>query len=193
LAAEIKNINQLSRKMMNPRNFFLIGAVSILIPISSVLAVTKTHSAPIIAQGTQNQRPDREGEPSDGFAPPPPSGGRGEQRGNGELPWAKEINLSSEQEAQIKQLHEKGKKDTKSLSSQLMEAHKQMRSLFASGASPEKLRKQYQTVQGLRQKLDNKRFEMMLAERQVLTAQQRNQLGKLMEQRQVRKRQLQLR
>ncbi len=173
--------------MINPRNLFLIGPLSLLIPISSALAITKTHSAPIIAQGRQNQRPDGEGEPSYGFPPPRPSGRRGEQRGNGEPPWAKEINLSSEQKAQIKQLHEKAKKDTKSLSLQLMEADKQMRSLFASDASPEKLRKQHQTIQGLRQKLDNKRFETMLAERQVLTAQQRTQLGKLMQQRHARK------
>ncbi|MEO3705169.1 hypothetical protein [Trichormus azollae] len=83
------------------------------------------------------------------------------------------MNLSSEQKAQIKQLHEKAKKDTKSLSSQLMEADKQMRLPFASDASPEKLRKQYETIQELRQKLDNKPFEMMLAEGQVLTTQQR--------------------
>jgi Spy/CpxP family protein refolding chaperone len=72
-----------------------------------------------------------------------------------------------------------------------MEADKQMRLLFTSDASPEKLRKQHQTIQRLRQKLDNKRFEMMLAERQVLTTQQRTQLGKLMEQRHARKLQLQ--
>jgi periplasmic protein CpxP/Spy len=171
---------------MNPRHLFLIGAASLLIPMTSAIAITTTKSAPIIAQAPQNQRPDAEGELGDGFPPPPP-GGRGEQRGNGEPPWSKEINLSSEQKAQIKQLHEQAKKDTESLRSQLMEADKQMRSLFASDASPENLRQQHQKIQGLRQKLDNKRFEMMLAERQVLTAQQRTQLGKLMQQRQGKK------
>lgn len=174
---------------MNPRHLLLIGAASLLIPVTSAIAVTTTKSAPIIAQAPQNQRPDGEGELGGGFPPPP--GGRGEQRGNGEPPWAKEINLSSEQKAQIKQLHEQAKKDTESLRSQLMEADKQMRSLFASDASPENLRQQHQKIQGLRQKLDNRRFEMMLAERQVLTAQQRTQLGKLMQQRQGKKSQSQ--
>lgn len=86
--------------MINSRNLFLIGAVSPLIPISSALAITKTYLVPIIAQGIQNQRrPNGEGEPGDSFPPPPPSGARGEQRGNGEASWAKEINLSSEQKA----------------------------------------------------------------------------------------------
>jgi hypothetical protein len=85
--------------MINSRNLFLIGAVSLLIPISSALAITKTYLVTIIAQGIQNQRPNGEGEPGDSFPPPPPSGARGEQRGNGEPSWAKEINLSSEQKA----------------------------------------------------------------------------------------------
>ncbi|MBK1987446.1 Spy/CpxP family protein refolding chaperone [Sphaerospermopsis aphanizomenoides BCCUSP55] len=172
---------------MNPRNLILIGAVSLLIPVSSAIAVTKTHSAPMIAQGSQNQPPAGDGDPGDGFPPPPPGGGRGERGGNGEPPWTKDINLSSEQKERIKKLHEQAKKDTESLRSQLMAADQKMRSLFASDASPEQLRKQHQTIQGLRQKLDNKRFEVMLAERQVLTAQQRSQLGKLQQQRQGRK------
>jgi Spy/CpxP family protein refolding chaperone len=167
---------------MNPRNLFLIGAVSALIPISSAMALPTTLSAPIIAQAPPSQ-PLGEEFPGDDV-PPPPRGGR---EGNGEPPWAKEINLSNEQKEKIKKLHEQAKKDTESLRSQLMAEDKQMRSLFASDASSEQLRKQHQKIQGLRQQLDNKRFEVMLAERQILTAQQRSQLGKLMQQRQGRK------
>jgi protein CpxP len=167
---------------MISRNLLLIGAASLLIPVSSAFAVTQTHSAPIIAQASPNQAPaDRE--PGD-FPPPPPEGGRNEKRGNGEPPWAKEIGLSSEQKAKIKQLHEQAKKDSESLRTELRQADEKMRSLFASDASADQLRQQHNKIQSLRQRLDDKRFETMLAERQILTAQQRSQLGKLMQQRQ---------
>jgi len=45
------------------------------------------------------------------------------------------------------------------------------------------LRQQHQEVQGLRNQLDNQRFETMLEIRQVLTPEQRTKMAELMEKR----------
>jgi len=45
------------------------------------------------------------------------------------------------------------------------------------------LRQQHQEVQGLRNQLDNQRFETMLETRQVLTPEQRTKMAELMEKR----------
>ena len=62
-----------------------------------------------------------------------------------------------------------------------------MRSLLASNASEEQLRKQHQNIQGLRQQLGNNRFETMLQVREILTPEQRTQMAELMEQKRGRR------
>jgi Spy/CpxP family protein refolding chaperone len=57
-----------------------------------------------------------------------------------------------------------------------------MHSLLTSDASTDKLRQQHQQIQKLHQQLDDQHFETMLAVRQVLTPEQRQQLDKLMQQ-----------
>jgi hypothetical protein len=53
-----------------------------------------------------------------------------------------------------------------------MAAEQQLRSLLQSQASIQSLRQQHQKVQQLRQQLDDNQFDALLAERQVLTAEQ---------------------
>ncbi|HBB36054.1 MAG TPA: hypothetical protein DDZ80_16095 [Cyanobacteria bacterium UBA8803] len=160
---------------MNLRYLFMLGTASLLIPMGSAIALSQTASQLIaatpvaaIAQVPQCPAP-----------PPPPPMAQGRSGGNPEPPWAKDLNLSTEQQEQIAAIHEQARKEGEGLREQLMAADNQMRSLLASDAAPDRLRQQHQQIQALHQQLDNNRFETMLAERQVLTPEQRAQLGKL--------------
>lgn len=174
---------------MNLRYLFVLGTASLLIPIASAIAFGQTESAP---RGTEPPfSRDRQG--SD--CPPPPPGmgdrpprpmGEGQRGRNPEPRWAKDLNLSTEQRNRIKAIHEQENKDTEELREQMREAHQEMRSLIDSDTGSEQLRSQHQKIQTIRQKLDTRHFEMMLAERQILTPSQRTELGKLMQQRQGR-------
>jgi len=104
-------------------------------------------------------------------------------QGNPEPPWMKDINPSTEQRERIKAIHEQSRKDTEDFLQQLHKAEDQMHSLLTSNASLDKLRQQHQQIQKLHQQLDDHNFETMLAVRQVLTSEQRQQLDKLMQQR----------
>ncbi|HLO86433.1 MAG TPA: Spy/CpxP family protein refolding chaperone [Nostocaceae cyanobacterium] len=151
---------------MKARHLFLIAAASLLIPITSAIAFAQTPPSESFGQSQ--------------FSPPP----RGDKQGANSLPpWANDINLTDAQKQQLKALHEQARKDAEPLGQQLREADEKMRSLLASDTSNEQLRQQHQKIQALRQQLDNKRFETMLAERQILTPEQRTQLSQLMQQR----------
>ena len=113
--------------------------------------------------------------------PPPPMMGM-ESESQTEPPWAKNINLSNEQRSRIQAVHEQGIKGIQKIQQQLFEADGKMRSLLESSTPLEQLRQQQQYIQTLRQQIDNNHFEMMLAERQVLTQEQLIQLKELMQQ-----------
>jgi len=163
---------------MNWRFLLLTSTVSVLLPIGRVVAIAQT--------GSQATSPANNAPPLNFvaqmplFPPPPPPPGMGGE--SPEPPWAKGLNLTAEQKQRIKTIHEQAKPEIEGMRQQLMEADKQMRSLLESNTSTEELRKQHQKIQSLRQQLDNKHFEMMLTEREVLTPQQRNQLNQLMQQ-----------
>ncbi len=158
---------------MNWRYLFLLSTASLLLPIASAVAFNQIKSASIGDSSNSStfiaQMP-----------PGPPPRGEAQPGGGLEPPWAKDLNLSTEQRDRIKTLHEQAQKEIEGLRQQLLEADKQMRSLLASDTSSEQLRQQHQQIQTLHQQLDNKHFEMMLAEREVLTPEQRSQLAKLM-------------
>ena len=59
----------------------------------------------------------------------------------------------------------------------------QLRDLMASNASTEEIRAKYQQVQQLRQQLEDVSFESMLATREVMRLDQRQQYAQLMEKR----------
>ncbi|MDX2213490.1 MAG: periplasmic heavy metal sensor [Oculatellaceae cyanobacterium bins.114] len=88
-------------------------------------------------------------------------------------PWARNLDLSSEQRSQLQTIHEQARQSGDALHQQLVAAEEQLRSLLQnSDTSIEALREQHQQVQQLRQQLDENHFEALLAERQVLTSDQ---------------------
>lgn len=94
-------------------------------------------------------------------------------------PWARDLNLSQEQRSRLKAIHDSARQEIDSLQQKLMSADQQLHSLLQSDASIQQLRQQHQVVQQLRQELDTQHFEILLAERQVLTS---DQLAKLIQQ-----------
>jgi Spy/CpxP family protein refolding chaperone len=119
---------------------------------------------------------------------PPSSPDQPDAEGTRLPPWADAINLSTQQRQQIQALHQQTKNDTQALRQQLQQAEQQLRSLLAGNASDDQLRQLHQQIQPLRQQLDDKRFDMLLAERQILTPEQRTQLAQWMQQHQPQQR-----
>lgn len=106
--------------------------------------------------------------------------GEGRGRGLGRL---EQLDLSDEQKAEIKAIHEQAKADTEDLRGEMREAKEAMKNLFANDASENQLRRQHQAVQNLHQELGTERFETMLKVRRVLTPEQRARMVELRQQR----------
>jgi len=141
----------------------LLGFTVLLIPVAQALPMPDTST--ILAQMFSDM-------------PPPPR----ESGKDGVPPWFNELNLTSEQQTKIRALHTDFKENNEDTHQQLRRASEQLRSLMDGNSSDESIRKQFRVVQDLRQTLDNAQFEMRLAERKILTAAQRQQLGQWMEQ-----------
>jgi periplasmic protein CpxP/Spy len=152
---------------MNIRSLLVLGAVSsILIPLSNHIAVAQNNQSSIIRQQPRL------------IAQEPPEGGRGygsKQRKD----FMKDLNLSSEQQTKIKAIRDQNKQDTQGLREQLKTLHQQMKSLGVN-STDDQLRQQHEQVKNLRQQLEDKRFEEMLAIRKVLTPEQRAKLAQKM-------------
>ena len=106
--------------------------------------------------------------------------GGGRERG---MAWLEQLDLSDEQKAEIKAIHEEAKADTEDLRGEMKEAKEEMKNLFANDASENQLRAQHRVVQSLHQELGTKRFETMLDVRRVLTPEQRARMVELRQQR----------
>ena len=106
----------------------------------------------------------------------------GNRRGGGMKKILEQLNLTPEQSQKIDAIHEQFHSDKESLFEEMRTNHQEMRSLFASDASSQELRKQHQKIQDLHQQLGNNRFETMLQVREILTPEQRSQLAELMKQ-----------
>lgn len=98
---------------------------------------------------------------------------------DGPPPMFEQLNLTEEQQEQIRTLHEQTMATTESQRQQLQEAHEEMRSLLTSDASADELRQQHQDMQQLRQTLETQHFEMMLSIREILTPEQRAELAEM--------------
>jgi len=155
---------------MMKRYLLVLGAVSLIVPmaIAQPQLPKLTFGESAIAQLPP--------------CPPPPPHLRGMEAGNlPEPPWAKNLNLSTEQRSRIQAIHQQGIKAIEEAQKRLFAADNQMRSLLESSVPLAQLRQQHQQIQALRQQLDNNHFEMMLAEREVLTPEQVIDLKRVMQ------------
>jgi periplasmic protein CpxP/Spy len=166
---------------MKVRSILLFAAAALMLPIGGALIAHNgfsSGSAYAESSGSalnllaQNTTPDQE--PA-GKMHRKDMGGMGAE-------WGKELNLTAEQQAQIKTIREQEKTASQSLRQQMQTARKQLGTLMAGNASDAQLRQQHDQVRQLDQQLGDRRFDTMLKIRSVLTPEQRTKAAELMKQ-----------
>ena len=94
-----------------------------------------------------------------------------------------ELNLSADQQAQIKSIQEQSKTSNSGLREQVKTARENLKTLLASdSASDDAIRQAHQQVQTLSQQMGEQRFDSMLKVRSVLTPEQRTKMAELQKQ-----------
>jgi periplasmic protein CpxP/Spy len=137
--------------------------VNSAIQLSPAFADTLTSSTSILAQNTPNQTP----------SPKKQWENRGEK-------MFQQLNLTADQQAQIKSIREQSKTSSQGLRQQFKTAREQLKTLLASNDSSDNaIRQAHQQVQTLGQQMGEQRFESMLKIRSVLTPEQRTKLAEL--------------
>ncbi|HAA30782.1 MAG TPA: Spy protein [Cyanobacteria bacterium UBA8553] len=97
--------------------------------------------------------------------------------------WMDQLNLSEEQQQKLQAIRYQYKDQIAQRKQAVGEMSQELRDLMASNASTEEIRAKYQQVQQLRQQLEDVSFESMLATREVMRLDQRQQYAQLMEKR----------
>ncbi|PZV12801.1 MAG: hypothetical protein DCF22_11505 [Leptolyngbya sp.] len=142
---------------MKIQSLFLLPTAVLLVHVGSAIAAAQINSmSPVLLLAQISPPASSPDQPNEIPAPP----------------WARNLNLSTEQRSRLKTVNEQAHNEGEMLHQKLMAAEKQERSLLQSNASIQQLRQQHQEVQKLRQQLDNNHFEAFLGERQVLTSDQ---------------------
>ncbi len=155
---------------MKFRAVYWLAALPLLLPIGSVLTADVESLFPsyAIAQET-SEKPNKE-----------------EFRKRRREQFRQQLNLTSEQAAEIDQIREQSKQDKESKRDALRAARDEMQTLMASDASDDELRAQHRVLQDLRREMGEARFETKLKIRQVLTPEQRTKMAELQQQRKGR-------
>jgi protein CpxP len=110
--------------------------------------------------------------------------GKGARMGGGGMGFFKELNLSEEQRAKLKELRENNKGDLKPKREALKKARDEFRSLMGSeNATDAQIRSAFQKLQALRSEVATGSIDRMLAVRQVLTPEQRKKAHEMREKR----------
>ena len=92
---------------------------------------------------------------------------------------SQELDLTPDQEAQIRTIFEGARADTAGGREELKAAREELKALLAGNASEAELRQQHDAIQSLREELGDRRFEGILDVREVLTPEQRTRLTEL--------------
>ena len=92
-----------------------------------------------------------------------------------------QLNLTLEQQEQIKKIHRKYKKQLYHKKNSLIILQQQLLDLMVSTKPTNLIRAKNQQLLNLRQEIGELRFESMLATREILTPQQRQKFRKIME------------
>lgn len=109
-----------------------------------------------------------------------PDGGRGER-------WLEQLNLSPQQQQQLSAIRQKYKGQMEPIRQQLRTNQDELRRLMASDtANAASIRAKHDQITGLRQQLNQLRFESMLESREILSPEQRQQLAQQMNNRRAK-------
>lgn len=99
----------------------------------------------------------------------------------------KQLNLTTEQAAQLKAIKQSEKADIKKMREDKKALHDKMKQALASDSSEEALRKIHNQKMDLRKQIADARFEKMLSVRKILTSEQRKKFHELMEKKRGRR------
>ena len=98
------------------------------------------------------------------------------------LQWLQSLDLNDEQWGRIRAIYQQSTEDTRRLRQQLRAEREQLYSRLTSDVDTDQILPIHQRIQSLRQDLENRRFEAMLAMREVLTLEQRLQVAEALQQ-----------
>ncbi len=136
-------------------------------PSSSVL-LSQTK---VLAQEREN-RPNRPNRP------------RGRNRGD-QLQQA--LNLSDEQMQKLNEIQQNYRPQIQELAKQIQATYQEFNQMMQGNASEDEVRSKHKELAGLRQKMEDIRFESMLEMRTILTEEQRQKFAQFMQQRRQRR------
>ncbi|PZD74345.1 hypothetical protein C1752_01414 [Acaryochloris thomasi RCC1774] len=148
----------------------VLAAATILIPLGGTIAHFTAAPKAAVAQSEQLLLAQ---------ASETPTEGKGEKRrGWDRSKLFEQLDLSDAQKTEIQNIRQQARENGPGRE-EARAAREKMRELFASDASSDELRTQYQDSQSLRQELREQRFETKLKIREVLTPEQRTKLAEL--------------
>ncbi len=155
------------------RRIATLIAAGLILPITGVFTASRLQAqtetlAPATLLAQTNDRPTA-----------PEAGGRGDRLER----LAEELNLTEDQITQMRAIREDTRDEMQALHENLRAEREALHSLMAGEASEADLRSQHEAVQTLHREVADKRFETMLATREILTPEQRTELAELMQQR----------
>lgn len=96
--------------------------------------------------------------------------------------FLKQLKLTEAQQLQMEEIRLKYEPEFSQLHSQLFQFRQELHNMMAANNSNDALRAKHEEILQLRQEMDNLRFQSMLEVREILTPEQRNELGQIMQQ-----------
>lgn len=109
------------------------------------------------------------------------SGGGGQWAGK--QGWLEQLNLTAEQQQEIQAIRDRYQAQMQASRDQMRQNMERMSQMMAGNTSDNDLRNQHNQILQARQQMGQMHFEQMLAIRNVLTPEQRQQFAQLMQQR----------
>ncbi|MEH1853092.1 MAG: Spy/CpxP family protein refolding chaperone [Nostoc sp.] len=91
--------------------------------------------------------------------------------------WLKDLNLTSQQLQQIKQIRNQSKQQIAQKSQEIRQGQQELHDLIAGTASKEQVRSKYNQINLLKQQLSDTQFENTLAIREILNPEQRQKFA----------------
>ncbi|MEG3925866.1 Spy/CpxP family protein refolding chaperone [Microcoleus sp. D3_18a_C4] len=93
------------------------------------------------------------------------------------------LNLSADQKQQMQAVRDRYKDQVSQRMQAVRQARQELETMMSGTENASQIRDKHRQIIGLRQQLEEVQFEITLAMREVLTAEQRSQLAQLMQQR----------
>ncbi|MEH2164369.1 MAG: Spy/CpxP family protein refolding chaperone [Nostoc sp.] len=100
--------------------------------------------------------------------------------------WLKDLNLTSQQLQQIKEIHNQSKQQIAQKSQEIRQGQQELHDLITGTATKEQVRGKYNQIELVKQQLTDTQFENTLAIREILNPEQRQKFADRMYKKNVR-------